>query len=1158
MKPSRRFLVLTLVLMAGAAPAGSHKVRVADPALSRSLVAQGARVLADYDNFQVLEADETILGPAEIGRVQPADRFNFLELNSQSLDTRSPATRSLRKTVASPDGKRLHLFQFVGPIKPEWRQALQETNAHILAYIPQNAYLIYADAPALARIQARPEMEGALQWDGPFLDDYKFRPDIRPVEDHGKPQLQETVVCTIQLVVDPDANPVTLRLIDKWKRTPIRSRFSVLNYQNVVVALPADRLKDIAARPDVIAIQQYSAPRKHDERQAQIVAGNLTGTQPSGPGYLAWLAGKGFTQAQIDASGFVVDVSDSGIDNGTTTPGHFALHTLGDTARGSRVAYSRLFGTPNFDSTLQGCDGHGNLNAHLIAGYDAFSGFPHSDSGGFSYGLGVCPFVRIGASVVFDPNEFTDPDSTELQTQAYNSGARISNNSWGATNGAAYDSAAQLFDALVRDVGESAKNRGMIMVFVAGNEGDQGEYTVNSPGTAKNVITVGASESVRSLSIANGGNDASGRDACDVSDSVANSADDVIDFSSRGPCRDGRMKPDLVAPATHVTGGAPQSSPPPAPTGIGSALPCFDSLGICALFGSGTPGDPANFFPLNQEFYSVSSGSSHAAPAVSGACALLRQYFINQHLTPPSPAMTKAFLMNSARYLNGSNANDTLWSPRQGMGGLNLGTAFDGVARLLRDQAAVDVFTASGQTRAFSGSVADPTKPLRVTLAWTDAPGSTTAGQALVNDLDLTVTLGDQVYLGNVFNGAFSAAGGAADWLNNVESVFLPAGTSGTFTVTVTAANIAADGLAPNGTTPRQDFALVIYNTGDGVPLNYVPTAGSYAGLFHPAGAPQLQQSGAFAAKITGRGTYSGTLQLGANRYPFSGRLNSSGTATNSIPRKLALPLSLRLQMDTADDQRLTGLVGDGTWLARLRANRAVYSAKTNPAPFAGRYTVIIPGSGDPADANRPPGDGYGTVTVDQSGRVKLSGTLADGAKLTRTASVSTQGEWPLYAPLYRGQGQILGWQSFAAAAPHDPGGTVRWIKPPASGAAYYPPGFDIETNIVGSAYQPPATPDSPVLDWTSGILTLTGGDLTAAISQSVTIGSNNKVLTSSGSPLKLKLVTSTGLFKGTMTDPATGRRISFNGALRQNRNSGSGFFLGASQSGAVFLGPEP
>ena len=85
------------------------------------------------------------------------------------------------------------------------------------------------------------------------------------------------------------------------------------------------------------------------------------------------------------------------------------------------------------------------------------------------------------------------------------------------------------------------------------------------------------------------------------------------------------------------------------------------------------------------------------------------------------------------------------------------------------------------------------------------------------NDLDLAVTLGRVTYKGNVFNGAFSVSGGSADTLNNVESVFLPAGVSGNFTITVTAANINSVGV-PDTRRPGTDFALVAYNA-DGISL---------------------------------------------------------------------------------------------------------------------------------------------------------------------------------------------------------------------------------------------------------------------------------------------------------------------------------------------------
>ena len=147
-----------------------------------------------------------------------------------------------------------------------------------------------------------------------------------------------------------------------------------------------------------------------------------------------------------------------------------------------------------------------------------------------------------------------------LASDAYAAGARISNNSWGISNFGGYHAASQAYDALVRDASAgTAGNQEMVEVFSAGNDGDgngnpadpkgdEGYGSITSPGTAKNVITVGASESVRG----------SGTDGCGVTNAGADSVGDIINFSGRGPTQDGRMKPDVVAPGTHITGASPQ------------------------------------------------------------------------------------------------------------------------------------------------------------------------------------------------------------------------------------------------------------------------------------------------------------------------------------------------------------------------------------------------------------------------------------------------------------------------------------------------------------------------------------------------------------------------------------------------------------------------
>lgn len=807
-----------------AAHGASHKLRVQDPALAKELVERGGKVLGDYGSFQIIETQETQPTDSRRQRTELADDSDFIEFNSTRLNTRAVETKSLRKHRAPFAGKRLHLIQFVGPVKPEWRAEIERCGVKVVSYVPNNAYVVQGDTLALAQLQSWASATNIVQWEGDYADDYKIHPGARNKDKHGFPQTPDSDTFAIQLITDDSSNSNTLALIERMALDPIKRDFSVLQYRNIIVRIPAESVAEISTQPDVVSIQPYNDPDKRDERQAQIVAGNLSGSSPSGPGYLAWLASKGFTQEQFTASGLVVDVTDSGIDNGTIAPGHFGLYQSGNPALPSRVAYNRIEGSPHIGSSAAGCDGHGNLNAHIIAGFnDASAGFPHTDAAGFRYGLGICPFVSVGSSVVFDPDVFTSPNFANLQSKAYAGGARISANSWGNTNNS-YTVDAQAFDALVRDAQPAGStfatpgNQEMVIVFAAGNRGSSAN-TVGSPATAKNVISVGASENVRSLNTSNGGRSSMGADACGYADDAADNANDIAAFSSRGPCSDGRQKPDLVAPGTHITGGVLQNSTLTSGNGVASA--CFKASSICAMSGGGTAGSTNNFFPLGQQFYTVSSGTSHATPAVAGACALLRQYFINSNSAAPSPAMTKAYLMNSTRYMTGVGASDNFWSAAQGMGGLNLGNAFDGVPRILRDQNTNDVFTASGQTRVFTGRIVRSDKPVRVTLAWTDAPGST-IGNAFNNDLDVTVTTqsNGNDYKGNNFSGQFSMLGGSADSKNNVENILLAAGVSGDITITVTAANINSDGVPSFGTSLDQDFALVIYNaTNTTVPL---------------------------------------------------------------------------------------------------------------------------------------------------------------------------------------------------------------------------------------------------------------------------------------------------------------------------------------------------
>jgi hypothetical protein len=197
-----------------------------------------------------------------------------------------------------------------------------------------------------------------------------------------------------------------------------------------------------------------------------------------------------------------------------------------------------------------------------------------------------------------------------------------------------------------------------------------------------------------------------------------------------------------------------------------------------------------------------------AAPHVSGAIVLLTQWWRGFSAgADPSPAMAKALLVNGAVDMGEADIPNA----GEGWGRVDIDKVLPpGIAALYEDQTVV--FDNPGDQFEIVVEVDDPAQPLKVTLAWSDAPGAPGANPALVNDLDLSVAIGAGTYLGNRFAGGWSVAGGTADVLNNLENVFLEAPGAAVATVAVTAASLPGDGVPYAGDATDQDFALVCGN----------------------------------------------------------------------------------------------------------------------------------------------------------------------------------------------------------------------------------------------------------------------------------------------------------------------------------------------------------
>ena len=749
-------------------PGPVHKVIVDKTNTEALELLQGSDAVLlsiDYESFVLFVVDETTLGGGaallDVG-VGMADHQDIIPLDGLLLDGAQPESALSRLHpdetfglgIAPQAG--LYLVQFVGPVQDSWLQWLTTIGAELVQSLPMNAYVVRVGAEQLPQLEALHEARQELQFVGAWQPAYRMSARLRQVMESsaGAPQ-----PVTIQLVAGPEADEAR-DWITTLSATPIRSDL-IGPYENVAADIDPVHYRLLARHPAVFALETRGTPERTDEVQGQIVAGNAASNGATSPGYLAWLSSMGFGPNQFGS--FAVNV----VDDAFTISGHEGLPA-------SRIAFQFNPSGQTFQT------GHGFFNAHIVGGYNNAVGSVYEDSSGRNYGLGVAPWARVGSTGIFGP---VGASAHLWERQAYQSGARISSNSWRYIDSFAqpildYDSSAQTYDFLARDADATqAGNQEYTILFAAGNDGPDFN-TVGAPGTAKNIITVGASESRRP----------EGSDGC-LDGAGADDIRDIVGFSSRGPVNasggDGRVKPDLVAPGSHI-----QSAVPPAN---------YTGAGLCD-----------DFWPLGQTRYSWSSGTSHSTPAVAGGAALVRQWFLNQGLGAPSPAMVKAVLLNSAAYMTGVGASDSLPSMNQGMGRMHLTPAFDSSARrVLQDQSTV--FSATGQLHQVFGVVPDSDRPFRVSLAWTDAPGSINGGP-WVNDLDLQVTVGGQTYLGNVFSGTRSVTGGSRDFRNNHESVFLPAGTSGAFTVTVIARAINGDGLRNNADQTDQDFALIIHN----------------------------------------------------------------------------------------------------------------------------------------------------------------------------------------------------------------------------------------------------------------------------------------------------------------------------------------------------------
>lgn len=699
-----------------------------------------------------------------------------------------------------------YLIQARGSFDQQFRRRLSSAGADIISYIPNNSFLVRASAAVAHALSTQADVAAVLPYQPYFkvktslLDSY-----LASVDGGGNrgAQMPSSENVGFNLLVFGDARGTTLSALSQIPHLEFLSEQASPFGPVVQVRAPLSAVPQLAG---LSGVQEVEFARKrvsaNDLSRAAlgIAVNSLTVSN-----YL------GLTGTNI-----VVCVNDTGIDaNQPDLQGRVLLNTPAS-------------GTDT--------NGHGTHVAGIIAA-SGLKSLTVTNSPGSSLPPVAFQFRGKAPGATLLSVQTASGDDAYLQETASHGNALISNNSWHYANDNEYDLAAVSYDAAVRDALPGTPGaQPMLFVFAAGNSGagsDGGAGgqadSIQSPGTAKNVITVGAVEDYRSISNQTW---TCTSDTCQTNVpwlGMTDSSNQVAGFSSRGNVglgvegQFGRFKPDVVAPGTFLvstrSGQWDQQS--------------YYSSATNAL----TPSPDTNYFQvlsnLNQglgPFYRFESGSSLAAAGVSGTLALMEEFYQQRLAWTNSPALMKALLINGAQSLGGTyDLNVSSSTNYQGWGLAHLPSSAPNGAQsggmwLFEQSPTNALATGQSHTRFLQVSTSALSQPLRVTLAWTDPPGNPVAGPKLVNDLDLVVTNLDtgQVYLGNdiaagqVFNQPWDPnTAPNRDFINNVENVYLAPALGANYSVTVLGAHVNANAVNESPTNVLQDYALVICS-GDG------------------------------------------------------------------------------------------------------------------------------------------------------------------------------------------------------------------------------------------------------------------------------------------------------------------------------------------------------